>query len=82
VSYSPGGFGGINAAQQKRLIFAELGAPSIPSSFPISRVYEVFDENGKLIDQRYEKTVKRFLNEFEWYMEALKNQREIKGTPY
>jgi NAD(P)H-dependent FMN reductase len=75
VSYSPGGFGGINAAQQMRLIFAELGAPSIPSSFPISRVHEVFDESGKLIDQRYEKRVKRFLDEFEWYIEALKNKR-------
>ena len=82
VSYSPGGFGGINAAQQMRLIFAELGAPAIPSSFPISRVHEVFDENGKLIDQRYEKRVKRFLDEFEWYIEALKNQRETWGTPY
>jgi NAD(P)H-dependent FMN reductase len=74
VSYSPVGFGGINAAQQ--------GAPSIPSSFPISRVHEVFDESGKLIDERYEKRVKRFLDEFEWYIEALKNQRERKGTPY
>jgi NAD(P)H-dependent FMN reductase len=82
VSYSPGGFGGINAAQQMRLIFAELGAPSIPSSFPISRVHEVFDENGKLIDGRYEKRVKRFLDEFEWYIEALKNQRATKGSPY
>ncbi len=82
VSYSPGGFGGINAAQQMRLIFAELGAPSIPSSFPISRVHEVFDENGKLIHERYEMRVKRFLDEFEWYMEALKNQRETKCTPY
>ena len=82
VSYSPGGFGGINAAQQMRLIFAELGAPSIPSSFPISRVHEVFDESGKLIDSRYEKRVIRFLDEFEWYIEALKNQRETKSTPY
>ena len=82
VSYSPGSFGGINAAQQMRLIFAELGAPSISSSFPIPKVHEVFDENGKLIDQRYEKRVKRFLDEFEWHMEALKNQRETKGTPY
>jgi NAD(P)H-dependent FMN reductase len=82
VSYSPGGFGGINAAQQMRLIFAELGAPSLPSSFPISRVHEVFDENGKLVDERYEKRVKRFLDEFEWFIEALKNQRETKGTPY
>ena len=80
VSYSPGGFGGINAAQQMRLIFAELGAPSIPSSFPISRVHEVFDENAKLIDERYEMRVKRFLDEFEWFMEALKNQRETKGS--
>ena len=30
VSYSPGMFGGINAAQQLRLVFAELGAPSYP----------------------------------------------------
>ncbi|MFL6425609.1 MAG: NADPH-dependent FMN reductase [Nitrososphaeraceae archaeon] len=80
VSYSPGGFGGINAAQQMRLIFAELGAPSIPSSFPISRVHE--DENGKLIDEKYEKRVKLFLDEFEWYIEAFKNQRIAKGTPY
>ena len=42
VSYSPGFFGGINAARPLRLVFAELGAPSIPSSFPISRVNEVF----------------------------------------
>jgi NAD(P)H-dependent FMN reductase len=81
VSYSPGGFGGINAAQHLRLIFAELGSPSIPSSFSISRVHEVFDENGKLIDDRYERRVKRFVEEFEWYIEALKNQRTM-GTPY
>jgi NAD(P)H-dependent FMN reductase len=81
VSYSPGGFGGVNAAQHLRHIFAELGAPSISSSFPISRVHEVFDENGKLIDERYSKRVVRFLEEFEWYIDAFKNQR-AKGTPY
>jgi len=81
VSYSPGFFGGINAAQQLRLVFAELGAPSIPSSFSISRVNEVFDDNGKLVDERYNNRVVRFLDEFEWYIEALKNQRK-NGTPY
>ena len=55
VSYSPGMFGGINAAQQLRLIFAELGSPSIPSSFVIPRVHKVFDENGNLIDESYDK---------------------------
>src|ERR687883_1481279 len=53
VSYSPGGFGGINAAQQMRLIFAELGAPAIPTSLSISRVHEAFDENGKLINEKF-----------------------------
>lgn len=81
VSYSVGSFGGVNAAQHLRQIFAELGAPSIPSSFPIPSVHKAFDESGKLTDEAYEKRVKRFLDEFEWYIEAFKNQRE-KGTPY
>jgi len=32
-----------------------LGAPSIPSSFSISRVHEVFEDNGKLVDERHER---------------------------
>ena len=81
VSYSPGIFGGVNAAQQLRLVFAELGAPSIPSAFTIPRVTIAFSENGDLTDETYDKKVIRFLNEFEWYIEALTNQR-VKGTPY
>src|SRR5215213_3807057 len=81
VSYSVGGFGGVNAVQHLRLIFAELGAPSISSSFSISKVQDVFDDDGKLRDQLYEKRVIRFIEEFEWYIEAFKNQR-VKGTPY
>jgi NAD(P)H-dependent FMN reductase len=81
VSYSVGGFGGINAVQNLRLIFAELGAPSISSSFSISKIQDVFDDSGELRDQRYEKRIIRFIEEFEWYIEALKNQR-AKGTPY
>ena len=81
VSYSPGMFGGVNAAQQLRLIFSELGAPSIPSSFAIPRVQKVFDENGNLIDEAYNKRVEKFLDEFEWYINALTSQRAL-GTPY
>ena len=81
VSYSVGSFGGINAAQHLRHIFAELGSPSIPSSLQISKVHEAFDESGNLLHQEYERRVGRFLDEFEWYLAALKNQRE-QGTPY
>ncbi len=81
VSYSAGGFGGVNAAQHLRLIFAELGAPSISSSFAITRVKEVFDDTGKLVQEQYNKRITKFLDEFEWYIEAFKNQR-LKGVPY
>jgi NAD(P)H-dependent FMN reductase len=81
VSYSVGSFGGINAAQHLRQIFAELGAPSIPSSLQISKVHKTFDQNGILVSQEYEQRIKRFLDEFDWYLEAFKNQR-VKGTPY
>lgn len=81
VSYSMGRFGGINACQHLRQIFAELGAPSISSSFSIPEVHTVFDTEGKLLDNEYDVRVKRFLDEFDWYIEAFKNQR-TKGTPY
>jgi NAD(P)H-dependent FMN reductase len=81
VSYSQGSFGGINAAQQLRLVFAEIGAPSIPSSFSIPRVHTVFSNDGKLLDQSYDKRVVRFFEEFEWYIEALEKQRKM-GVPY
>lgn len=81
VSYSVGPFGGVNAAQHLRQIFAELGSPSIPSSLQISKVHEAFDESGNLMHQGYEKRTGRFLDEFEWYLTAFKNQRE-QGTPY
>ena len=81
VSYSVGGFGGNLAGAHLRQILAELGAPAIPSSLAVSRVQDVFDADGGLLDAKYEKRAGRFLDEFEWYVEALKNQRE-KGTPY
>src|SRR5215218_1069070 len=81
VSYSPGSFGGVNAAQHLRHIFAELGAPSISSSFTIPRVHKAFSEDGRLIDEAYDKRVLKFLAEFEWYIEAFRNQR-VRGTPY
>ena len=70
VSYSPGMLGGISAAQQLRLIFAELGAPSIPSSFVMPRVNTVFDENANLSDEAYNKRIVKLLEEFEKHVRA------------
>lgn len=81
VSYSVGSFGGVVAANHLRQILAEMGAPAIPSQFPISKVHEAFDESGNLVDTNYDRRVARFLDEFDWYIEAMQKQRKI-GTPY
>jgi hypothetical protein len=75
VSYSPGVFGGINAAQHLRNIFAELGAPTIPSSLSVPRVHTVFSKGGILLDEAFENRFLRFVKEFEWFIEALKNHQ-------
>jgi NAD(P)H-dependent FMN reductase len=81
VSYSVGSFGGITAGNHLRQILAEMGTLAISSQFPISKVHEVFDGEGKLLDENYERRFSRFLEEFEWYVSALSKQRES-GTPY
>ncbi len=76
VTYSAGPFGGVRGLINLRGILAELGTPSIPSAFPVSVVQKSFDKNGEAIDEAYEKRVKRFLDEYEWYACALRNARE------
>ncbi|MHC4471361.1 MAG: NADPH-dependent FMN reductase [Planctomycetota bacterium] len=80
VCYSAGAYGGVRAAMQLRAMLPEIGTPSIPSVFPVPKVQE-FGEDGTPPDPKYDKRVKRFLDEFEWYLEAMKAQRE-KGLPY
>jgi len=81
VSYCVGSFGGILAGNHLRQILAEIGTPAIPSQLSISKVQEVFDNDGELLDENYEKRTSRFLDEFEWYVSAFAKQRET-GTPY
>ncbi len=81
VSYSGGYFGGVRAAVQLRAILAELGMSSIPSVLPVPFVQDAFDKDDQPVNDIINRSAKRFLNEFEWYLEALKLQRE-KGTPH
>ena len=76
VTYSPGPFGGVRALVNLRAILGELGTSSIPSAFPISQVQNAFDDDGCAVDEKYDKRASRFLDEFEWYANALKRARE------
>ncbi len=81
VSYSAGSFGGVRAAVHLRVILAELGTPSISSVLPVPKVQETLKENGAAFDARHDQRMARFLEEYEWYLNALKEGRS-NGTPF
>jgi NAD(P)H-dependent FMN reductase len=81
VCYSGGSFGGVRAAMQLRMTLAELGMASIPSLFPVPKVQDAFDEEGRAKDPAFERRVGRFLDELEWHARALQAER-AKGVPY
>ncbi len=76
VTYSAGPFGGVRALVNLRAILAELGTPSIPSAFPVSGVGGSFDDEGNALDDAYDHRVVKFLDEYEWYVNALRRARE------
>jgi NAD(P)H-dependent FMN reductase len=81
VSYSGGRYGGVRASVHLRAVTGELGMPSISSILPFPSVGTIFEEDGSPRESWIDQSTEKFLNEFEWYMEALKTQRS-KGTPY
>lgn len=81
ASYSSGRYGGVRATFQLRSILAELGMPAISSAIAFPSVQKAFSEDGAPQQDYIERSADRFLEEFQWYMEAFKNQR-LKGTPY
>lgn len=81
ASYSDGNFGGVRGGIHLRAFLCELGMPSIPTMFAMSNIHKSFDEDGNAIDEAYNRRVKKFLDEFEWYATALKEARK-NGTPY
>lgn len=80
ASYSAGHFGGARAAIQLRIILGELGTPSIPTIAYFPTVSKTVTESGEVTDERIIRSTKRFLDEFHWYLSALKSARS-QGTP-
>jgi len=82
VSYSAGGFGGVRAAIQLRSFLSEMGMTTISSIFAISKIGEALDEAGVSQAIALTKRIGQFLDELEWYEEALQRQRFEKGNPF
>jgi NAD(P)H-dependent FMN reductase len=81
ASYSAGQFGGVRSAIQMRIILGELGTPAISSLLPFPKVQDLFDDEGKLQNERFIARTNRFLDELEFYAKALKKQRD-QGVPF
>jgi len=81
AGYSAGMFGGMRVAVHLRAVLAELGMLSISSIQPFPHVQDSFDNEGNPQNEYIEPSVNRFLDEFEWYLNALKEQRK-QGTPF
>jgi NAD(P)H-dependent FMN reductase len=79
--YSAGQFGGVRAAMQLRALLSEIGMPSIPSILAMPRVQDLLDEQGQSKADWVGRQAGRFLDELEWYANALKAAR-AGGVPY
>jgi NAD(P)H-dependent FMN reductase len=66
---------------QLRATLAELGMPSIPSIHAMPKVQDQFEADGTPRDPAHVRRIGRFLDEFEWYANALKRAR-AEGVPY
>jgi NAD(P)H-dependent FMN reductase len=80
LCYSQGSFGGVRAAMQLRMTLAECGMSSVPSLMPIPAIQNALSEDGVPHDERLNKSMARFVDEFEWYARALKAERG-RGVP-
>jgi len=81
VTYSGGPFGGARVAPHIRAILGELGMVTLPSMFAVSKVGASFDDDGKPLDDAYERRSQKFIQELEWYAGALGEARKA-GVPY
>jgi len=75
VTASPGGMGGIRAAQQmQNMICGLFGVPS-PAMLVIPMVDKKFDAEGKLVEEAFTNSIHTFANEFIWLAEAVKGSK-------
>lgn len=77
VTASPGGFGGIRAAQQMQLLVAALFGILSPYMLVVPGVDKKFDIDGNLAEVAYESTIHQFKAEFLWLAEGITVKAEV-----
>jgi NAD(P)H-dependent FMN reductase len=77
---SAGPFGGARVIEGLLPVMRELGLVTIFEDVNFGKVQEIFDEQGRLLDQSYVKRVDKFLNELTWMARVLRHGREKIAT--
>ncbi len=73
---SAGGFGGVRMIQNLLPILRELGLVTIFWDGNFSKAQELFDAEGKILDESHYKRIDKFLKELIWMAKVLRYGRE------
>lgn len=76
VSVSSGGFGGVNSLALLQTVLLKIKAVVVPAPFPVPKVEENFDENGRALDREAtDKRAAAFMKELLWFCEAFNKMK-------
>jgi NAD(P)H-dependent FMN reductase len=75
VAASDGLFGGMRAALQMQLLVCALFGVPCPQMLITPQVDKKFDEQGKLVDEAFQRNIDNFLAEYLWLAESLAQNR-------
>jgi len=73
---SAGPFGGARVIEHLLPVMRELGLVTIFEDVNFGKIGNVFDQQGKLLDQNFVRRVDGFLNELIWMSRVFRNGRE------
>lgn len=76
VGVSSGKFGGLRAMEQIRPIVEYFGSFAIRETVPFGPAQKAFDNEGKLIDETYNKRIDGFIKSLLWSAEVMKSARK------
>jgi NAD(P)H-dependent FMN reductase len=77
VGVSSGQVGGARAIEQLRPIAENFSMFAIRETVMFAKIKDVFNEQGKLLDETYNKKIERFLQSLAWSAEAMKQAQEL-----
>jgi len=82
MTYSAQQTGGARSAFVLRNTLGELGMITIPSIYMVPNVFTAIDyDTQTLKDEAATLRLENFLNEMEWYAQAVKTLRSVQGVP-